>query len=583
MSELEEAERFLRKVESDTKTIRYCYGRAELFNEALKIYRKIGDGKRKTEMIWEILLFQLRFLTILEERKSLNRRFAPMVEYANGTVYPDIRTFTDPQIDYYKARARITSNLIHKARYNDIVWELKKDHAYGREAIYAYLQCVGVYYDNDWQNEIADSLLRAVELALTLNDQTAIDAVKKDLFHWIEILAKTGKFRWCLELIDAALEMKRYLQNNELEICVDIAKSAAGFYANVKDGYNLQQSFLKKLVVLMNTLKKPKEALSFMEQIAESFVEEGNWKLNNYPSGDLVAAFFYEMAAKMYRDLGRKEKSNELMKKVKTHTEKAEVGFMEIKASVEIPNQPLRDYIASLESLSLPDALKKIALEDSFVPNLSRIRSELERQKGKSLALVIPRVSIRDGNPVLRSQTESDILQDNLVERVVLEYKIYGSLIGEILNELVQKKSLNHGSLLSFLVSSPVFERSSQKLLEVGLERYFFGDYVSCLHVLTPQLESALRQMMGKLGVPTTMIDGDAIEEKPLGNVLRERKMKELLGEDISFYISCVFEDKRGDNLRNDIAHGLISEEACTRNTADIVLHIFLLLTRFRT
>jgi len=64
---------------------------------------------------------------------------------------------------------------------------------------------------------------------------------------------------------------------------------------------------------------------------------------------------------------------------------------------------------------------------------------------------------------------------------------------------------------------------------------------------------------------------------------LRERKMKELLGEDISFYISCVFEDKRGDNLRNDIAHGLISEEACTRNTADIVLHIFLLLTRFRT
>jgi len=87
--------------------------------------------------------------------------------------------------------------------------------------------------------------------------------------------------------------------------------------------------------------------------------------------------------------------------------------------------------------------------------------------------------------------------------------------------------------------------------------------------------------MLTKLDVSTTFISGDAIAEKTLGTILREEKIKDLLGDDISFCANTLLVDKRGDNLRNDISHGLIAESSCNRNMADNLLHIFLLLMRF--
>jgi len=388
MSEKTKAKDFFEKVESDVTNLRWDRERAKFFAEAIKSYEEEGNTTKATEMRWEYLLFNLRYLHNLDERKKSKTRLAPMVVYTNGSVFPDIRNFTNEQIEYYEARANETSNPIHKARYNEIVWETRKDHTFARNAIIAYLNCVPIFYRNNWEIEMTDSLLRATELALTLNDQNAIESVRQALVEWLEKLSKAKTFRWCLELIAGVLEMKRYLKDDELEICVDIAKSAASFYETVKDGYHLQQSFLEKIVILMNALKRPDEALKYLEAIAESYVNEGTWKLEHYPSGDAVAAFFYEKAARLYRDLGLKEKSDELIKKVKEHTVKSEKDMKIIKTEFTIPNEAIRKYIQTFSSLSLTEALKKISMDNSFVPNVQRIKSDLEKQKGKSLGLV---------------------------------------------------------------------------------------------------------------------------------------------------------------------------------------------------
>jgi tetratricopeptide (TPR) repeat protein len=581
MSEKPKARDIFEKVESDVTSLRWDIERANAIAEAIKAYEEEGNTTKATEMRWEGLLFNLRYLQNLDERKKSKTRFAPMVEYTNGAVFPDVRSFTNQQIEYYRARANETSNPIHKARYNDIVWEMQRDHVFARNAIIAYLKCVPIFYENKWEMEMVDSMLRAAELALTLNDQEAIETVREALVEWLKKLSEGKNFRWCLELIDGILEIKRFLKNDELEICVGIAKSAASFYEKVNDGYHLQQSFLEKLVLLMNALKRPDEAIKYLEAIAESCVNEGTWKLEHYPSGDLVAAFFYERAAKLYRDLGRREKSDELIKKVKEHTMKSEKDMKTIKVEFTVTNEQIQKYIQTISSLSLAEALKKISNDNSFVPNVQLIKSTLEKQKGKSLALVFPIVSIRDGNPALHSQTEDEIFEDNVVSSFSLEYKLRISLLGIIFDELVKTKNLNHETLLSYLLSSKVYESNSEKMLKVGFERYFSGDYISYIHILTPQLERTFRHTLARLGVATTFISGDEIEEKTLGSILREKKLQALLGDDISFCASTLLVDKRGDNLRNDISHGLITETSCDRNTANSLLHIFLLLTRF--
>lgn len=572
----------LERVESDVDTLRWGHQRAKLFVEARNQFRENGNTDKAKEMDWENQLFCLRYLGP-NQRKRSKKRFAPLVEYQNGAVFPDITTFSEEQIDYYKRRVDETSNPIHKARYSDIVWELKKEHLFARKAIDSYLQTSTQFYKNDWQLELVDCLGRATELALTLNDKNEIEKVKEALFHWIRTLAKNEKYRFCLELIDALIEMRKFADKEELKIAVEIAISGSRFYEQTKDGYHLQRFFLERLVQLMGILEDSNKALEYRKLIAESFVKEGDWKLTNYPSGNLVATHFYEEAAKRFADLGFTEKVDELKKRIKKHTRQAiETEMKEIKIPITIPRKPTINYINSLKSLTLKKALQKLANEAFLVPNLKRIRLEVKEQKKVSpLGFMVQSVSIRDDNPVLKSQTEAERFGDYVVERVVMHYKIAGDIFEEVIEELVKTKNLDHISFLTFLSSSDVYEKNSLDMIGSGLERYFSNDYPSALHILIPQLERTLRHMLESLGLPTTVLHGKIIEEKTLGRILKEPKLKEFLGEDFLFYLCSLLTDKRGDNLRNDIAHGLITKERCTKNMATNILLIFLLLTKF--
>jgi len=69
---------------------------------------------------------------------------------------------------------------------------------------------------------------------------------------------------------------------------------------------------------------------------------------------------------------------------------------------------------------------------------------------------------------------------------------------------------------------------------------------------------------------------------KNMGDVLAEPRIRTLLGEDKWRYLSVLFTDRRGFNLRNDVAHGLLSEEGFNPSVADLVFHGLLTLCTLR-
>jgi len=572
---LKEAAVLLNDLELDTERYRSAYKRSDIFGKAAKLIVDSGSKENLQELEWEFLLFRLD----THNGKS-KKRFAPLMQ-VGGQVFPDINTFTPQQIDYYQQRANVTKNPIHKARYCDFIWEIRNDYVYAKTAIESYLECAEIFSKNKWERELVDALQRAAGLALTLNDKDAVCKVSLALVNWIDALNKELNFRWCLELIESLILLRKFLKGDELERVVMVAKAAVEFYKETEDGFHLQRSFLEVLMQLMNTLKKPEQALEFAIQIADSFEKEADWKLTHYSSGDLVAAHFYQQAAVNYRELGQRAKTNELLMKVKEHTEKAEASFTEFSFPITFPMEPITKYINELTLLDLHGALLSISNNNYFVPDVRVIRAQVNALKGKSAALIFSTLRIRDGNPVLRSATEDELIEEQVINGVVMEYKVKTSVFGEVIDSLIQKKGLNSAFLVSYLFKFKAFEKSSRELIQTGFERYFAEDYVSCLHILVPQLENVLRTILYNLGVSTTVMDKDSIQEKPLGAIWRETKIALLLGESMVYYVRSVLDDKRGANLRNDIAHGLISLDDCSKNAANTIFHIYLLLTRF--
>ena len=112
--------------------------------------------------------------------------------------------------------------------------------------------------------------------------------------------------------------------------------------------------------------------------------------------------------------------------------------------------------------------------------------------------------------------------------------------------------------------SSPIVPPGREELFGKALFKGFDYDFVSALHLLTPQVEHMVRYRLKQAGVATTSIDSNGIEdEKSLNRLVKSPEFEQCFGEDIAFEIKALFCDHSGPNLRNNVAHGLITQQEC--------------------
>src|SRR6266849_6614325 len=86
--------------------------------------------------------------------------------------------------------------------------------------------------------------------------------------------------------------------------------------------------------------------------------------------------------------------------------------------------------------------------------------------------------------------------------------------------------------VLSFLSKSPLFANLRPDLLRDGLAAYEQGDFVKAIHVLIPQVECALREFLGRLGVPTrkpVRNHPGVNEAKNMNDILADPRMRTVL------------------------------------------------------
>ncbi len=154
-----------------------------------------------------------------------------------------------------------------------------------------------------------------------------------------------------------------------------------------------------------------------------------------------------------------------------------------------------------------------------------------------------------------------------------------------VMDKLRERYTLAASDLLSLLHQSPAFDEDRKELLLAGLTAFLDGDYVKAIHVLVPQVEHILRRLLGMLGRPTSKhirVNLGVMQEKSLDDILSDPAMRKALGDDLRRYLSAFLVDRRGHNLRNRLAHGLMAPREFNRGIGDRVVHVLLVLGMIR-
>lgn len=130
---------------------------------------------------------------------------------------------------------------------------------------------------------------------------------------------------------------------------------------------------------------------------------------------------------------------------------------------------------------------------------------------------------------------------------------------------------------------SPFVPTDRVDLVAEGLYAGYCGDMVHAVHVLVPQIENIVRVHLQHRGAITTTTSAEGIVmENGMSTLVRLPQMVEVFGEDLTFELTALFCDQNGPNLRNEVAHGLISRNAC-ESAAGIYAWWLIFSLMFRT
>ncbi len=110
-----------------------------------------------------------------------------------------------------------------------------------------------------------------------------------------------------------------------------------------------------------------------------------------------------------------------------------------------------------------------------------------------------------------------------------------------------------------------------------GIHAGLVGEFDIAIHILAPQLEHAMREILRHNGAIIYSTNSDGVQSLlSLENVLDHDVSRRVLGDDFRFAIETTFSERLGANLRNEIAHGIIND--VTSNSVDAIFGWWLIL-----
>lgn len=309
-------EQILAAFEADV-TSRYPHRRMKTIADAIPLLEAQGLKDKAQQARWEAMLFSLHRRESGQE-EALGGRFGPAM-VIEGRRTADLPDFPDEAWAYFESRVQASQNPILRSWYGDALWEKKHNHLDARAAIQARRDCYSLYVRNEWWQEAADALIRAMKLAARLNDRPLFAAIEGDALSALLRFVGTRshpQVRWCLAIIDALLISGKFLGDDDLEAILGISHAGEGFYLSVEGGQDhyLARSFGERTAQALARLKRPTDVAAVKQRIGAIWEMEAEMKGAN---DNLLGAMILEKAIEHYANIGQSAKVEELKVKLR--------------------------------------------------------------------------------------------------------------------------------------------------------------------------------------------------------------------------------------------------------------------------
>lgn len=505
---------------------------------------------------------------------SLVEPFSPIsIMFGRRSALPE--DFFPDDLIFFEEIAPIIDHPKLSARIYEILWLLitPRNPIFAEKAIENYCQIP--VRPEEWFGDVEKCWERAIYLSRIMKNQEKLNFIVTTLINTIEnstisdgffplrVLSLLKKYRISNSNLMKCNEKISHLANQlKDEEQKDLAKD---FYICISDNYRLLEDYENQSTYLL--------------LVGDLYIDLARECEKLDPPNNVSAYINYENAIKYLRGIPKKFREklgieNKLDEVRKLMNNSGELSLSEMgvisSGSIDI-SKFIEESVNAVRGKELLNALATLANIYSG-PKVKELREYAEDMiKNHPLQAFVPFIGFSANGKVKSKRPGFDFDNENSEEvfwsEMVKKYMIEISLsvqggIWPALEIVRQEHRISEMDFFQISGQSPIVPLGRENLISKALYLGFEGDFVSSIHIVTPQIENIVRYHLNQIGIPTTVLDGNGIEtEIGLSKLMEIKEVGDIFGENLTFEFKALFCDPYGPNLRNEIAHGLLSYE----------------------
>lgn len=524
--------------------------------------------------------------------------------YADGRPFlnPDIATISQEIIDHWVWRSETLSHPILVSRYADLVWEIGKyrgrpssaDSADGarpktppvslaHRAIDAYLQAVNqqLYNSEFFAWAYID---RAIELAATVNDSERLTKLKTALFALKDKLAgEEGRFAWW-RFDDILWSRAKHLHLDAANIgqaiaVLECALTRASDTSNPETfDPHVALKAADRLARRRAQTKEPEEAARALK--AAALAQEAAAGL----AEGMTAIALLEELLPRYRAAGMPDDVARVEAAIRGQAERARGEMKLYSVPVNISMEEMDHWSDQFLQGTLAEGLERLARDCLLKEDAAQLQLKDLAKTAPVWAALQSGGMGNEGFTIAKVGSIDDDMEGRAIQHAANLFAWHAPFLRYALNRIKEKHELTLEKLLAVTRDCGFFKPEREPLLAEGIAAWLAGDSVKAIHVLIPQIEAALRDLLAAVGAPVTEPDHNngGFMMIGFGKILSHEVFGDDALKDIRFHLRSLYIDNRGINLRNNLAHGLASADLLNAGTADWVMHTIFMIGSLR-
>ncbi|MDL5045241.1 DUF4209 domain-containing protein [Oscillatoria amoena NRMC-F 0135] len=540
------------------------------------------------ELFAEIIAFQFYENST---KNDWGTYFGPMVVWNNGdgaaTESPSLSLVTENIIKYWEKRGWESINPILTSRYLGLVWDFhykicnsNPSHTVGIAYIKALLKIANEDYHKR-EVGVIEKLKRALTLSITFNNPQLINDCKLAIISYDKRHSTDSKPGLWARVYDVLMDNKKIQLTAEEE--ADLILELENKLARMTSGEKIDTWGADIAAERLATYYKKKNQQDQLYRVLIT-IKEAYEKTTDDKNSMQVSAGL-EHLYKLFTKFNFKNDAEKILLELRTLGPKVAAELKPISVSHDLPQDEIDKYLDHMTSGPLEQVLYKIVAE--FIPSKEEAKKQvLQYSKNHPLLYLIGTNQIQDekGRVIATIGSVEDDLDGHIVQQISKNLSMSSIFLRWVIQEAIKKHNLNVESIIDFISKSPLIEENRLSIIKEGLNAYFNGNFLSAIHLIIPQIEEAIRNLIEITGgVVLKQSRTGGYNLRTFDDILRDKNVYEVFSEDLTNYFITLFTDQRGWNLRNNVCHGLANPNTFDYQTADRVLHALLFIGTLRT